>query len=76
MSIFDHLIPVTAGQELRVWYNEDLENENETDYNGRVRADVYVYFMKLSGPASFINACFPIHISVIVELKEREQNIW
>ena len=45
MSIFDHLIPVTAGQKLRVWYNEDLENDHETDYNGRVRADVYGNFM-------------------------------
>ena len=45
MSVFDHPIPVTGGQELLVWYSENLTNDHESDNSGMVFADVYGYFM-------------------------------
>lgn len=45
MSIYDTPVSVTAGQELRLWYSDDYENQWEYDNHGRVCADVYGYFM-------------------------------
>lgn len=40
----DHPIAVTAGQELRLWYSQDLVNGIESDNGGRVCCDVYALF--------------------------------
>lgn len=45
MSIYDSPIVVTAGQELRLWYSEDLYDDATGDNYGRVCADVYGHFM-------------------------------
>lgn len=45
MSVFATPIDVSVGQELRLWYTEDLENNTTGDNHGRVCADVYGYFM-------------------------------
>ena len=45
MSIYDTPVSVSAGQELRLWYTEDLRNGPEHDNAGRVCADVFGYFM-------------------------------
>ena len=45
MSIYDTPVAVTADQELRVWFTEDLDNIVTGDNYGRVCADVYGYFM-------------------------------
>ena len=45
MSIYDTPVTVSAGQELRLWYTEDLTNTHEDDDAGRVCADVFGYFM-------------------------------
>ena len=45
MSIYDTPVAVTAGQELRLWYTQDLINGPESDNAGRVCADVFGYFM-------------------------------
>jgi len=45
ISIYDAPQAITAGQELRVWYSEDLFDDAEGNNNGRVCADVYGYFM-------------------------------
>jgi len=45
MSIYDTPVTVSAGQELRLWYTEDLTNTDEGGNAGRVCADVFGYFM-------------------------------
>ena len=45
MSIYDTPQEIIAGQELRVWYSEDLFDHAEGNNYGRVCADVYGYFM-------------------------------
>lgn len=45
MSIYDTPVEVTTGQELRLWYTEDLYNTWEADNGGKVCADVYGYYM-------------------------------
>ena len=45
MSIYDTPVSVSAGQELRLWYTEDLKNGFEGDNGGKVCADVFGYFM-------------------------------
>ena len=45
MSIYNIPVEVTADQELRLWYTQDLRNGPESDNGGRVCADVYGYFM-------------------------------
>ncbi|KXJ06705.1 hypothetical protein AC249_AIPGENE8923 [Exaiptasia diaphana] len=37
------LINVTAGQEFRLWYGEDLKNAHEHDNSGTTCAHVYMY---------------------------------
>ena len=44
LSFFAHPHSVTAGQELRLWYGEDLMNFTEDDNDGRVCCDVYALF--------------------------------
>ena len=44
MSIYDTPVTVSAGQEWRLWYTEDLTNTHEDDDAGRVCA-VFGYFM-------------------------------
>lgn len=45
MSIYQTPVKIAAGQQLRLWYNEDLENSVESTNEGRVCADVYGYFI-------------------------------
>ena len=44
LSFFSHPHSVTSGQELRLWYGEDLMNTSESDNDGRVCCDVYALF--------------------------------
>ena len=46
MSIYDNPVEVTTGQQLRVWYSEDLYQDSYTNNHGRVCADVFGYFMQ------------------------------
>ena len=36
--------PVLAGQQLRLWYGEDLDDYTESDNGGKVCCDVYAQF--------------------------------
>ena len=45
MSAFSNPPSVTKGQELRLWYGEDLENSTENDNAGKACCDVYVRFI-------------------------------
>ena len=36
---------LSSGQELRIWYSEDLQNQNENDNEGTTCADVYAMYM-------------------------------
>jgi len=38
-------VPVSSGQELRVWYSEDLKDYYEGDNDGITCADVYAKFI-------------------------------
>ena len=38
-------LPVTSGQELRLWYSEDWNDQYEVDNDGTTCADVYAKFM-------------------------------
>ena len=38
-------LPVTSGQELRLWYSEDWDDYYEEDNDGLTCADVYGKFM-------------------------------
>ena len=42
---FQHPIYVTPGQNLRLWYGEDLKNSGEDNNGGETCADVYGWFM-------------------------------
>ena len=41
LSFFSNPRPMTSGEELRLWYGEDLANLFEGDNGGRVCCDVY-----------------------------------
>ena len=45
LSVMSDPIPVEEGQELRLWYAEDLSDYYDTDNGGKVCADVYTLFM-------------------------------
>ena len=44
-SVFSHPHWVSLGQQLRVWYTQDLWDFYETDNGGRVCCDVYALFI-------------------------------
>ena len=44
LSVLSKPHAVTVGQELRLWYGEDLMDGMEADNDGRVCCDVYVLF--------------------------------
>lgn len=44
-SVFSHPLRVSSGQQLRVWYGEDLVDLYETDNGGRVCCDVYARYV-------------------------------
>ena len=44
LTPFGKPYPVVAGQQLHLWYGEDLQNYNEGDNGGRVCCDVYAQF--------------------------------
>ena len=44
LSVFSQPHGVTAGQELRLWYGEDLVNQSEGDNGGRACCDVYAHY--------------------------------
>ena len=45
MSIYDTPVSISAGQNLRLWYIEDLEDTWEGDNHGRACADIYGEFV-------------------------------
>ena len=45
LSFFSHPYWVYSGQQLRLWYGEDLVNYAEGDNGGRVCADVYALYV-------------------------------
>jgi len=45
MSAFSNPLSVTKGQELRLWYGEDLVNISEDDNAGKACCDVYARFI-------------------------------
>ena len=45
MSAFSNPPSVTKGQELRLWYGEDLVNSTENDNAGKACCDVYARFI-------------------------------
>lgn len=44
LTTFSDPYPVLAGQQLRLWYGEDLQGHTEADNGGRVCCDVYAQF--------------------------------
>jgi hypothetical protein len=47
--VFPEISPplaVTKGQELRIWFGQDLADKHESDNSGTTCADVYVYYTK------------------------------
>ena len=44
-SVFSHPLWVSSGQQLRVWYGEDLVDYVENDNGGRVCCDVYARYV-------------------------------
>lgn len=44
LTPFGKPYPVVAGQQLHLWYGEDLQNYTEGDNGGRVCCDVYAQF--------------------------------
>lgn len=45
LSFYSHPRPMTPGEELRLWYGEDLRGSNEGTNGGRVCCDVYGLFI-------------------------------
>jgi len=45
LTFFNHPRQMTSGQELRLWYGEDLASYTEGDNGGRVCCDVYGLFI-------------------------------
>ena len=45
MSVFAHPRSVIRGEELRLWYGEDLADYSEADNGGRVCCDVYALYV-------------------------------
>ena len=45
LSFFSHPRSMTSGEELRLWYGEDLTSSTEEDNGGRVCCDVYALFI-------------------------------
>ena len=44
-SGFPKPLPVSSGQELRLWYEEDLRNASENDNNGTSCTDVFAKYL-------------------------------
>ena len=42
---FSNPLLLSSGQELRLWYNEDLKNQSEHDNGGNACAEVYVKYI-------------------------------
>ena len=47
LTFFNHPRQMTSGQELRLWYGEDLASSTEGDNGGRVCCDVYGLFISV-----------------------------
>jgi len=45
LSVFSSPLSVTSGQELRLWYGEDLGGSTEHDNGGTSCSDVFARFM-------------------------------
>ena len=45
LKVFKDPINVSAGQQLRLWYGEDLTNWTEGDNGGRTCADVFILYV-------------------------------
>ena len=45
LSVYSHPRWVSSGQELRLWYGEDLVNSSEGDNGGRACCDVYALYV-------------------------------
>ena len=45
LKVFKDPINVSAGQQLRLWYGEDLTNWTEHDNGGRTCADVFILYV-------------------------------
>ena len=45
LSVLSHPLTVSSGQELRLWYGEDLKGFHEGDNGGRVCCDVYALYV-------------------------------
>ena len=45
LSVFSHPLWVSSGQQLRVWYGEDLVDYLENDNGGKVCCDVYARYV-------------------------------
>lgn len=45
LSFYSHPRPMTPGEELRLWYGEDLRGSHEGNNGGRVCCDVYGLFI-------------------------------
>ena len=44
LSVYSHPRSVSSGQELRLWYGEDLVNSSEGDNGGKACCDVYALY--------------------------------
>ena len=44
-SGFPNPLHLSSGQELRIWYKEDLKNDSEFDNGGTSCADVFVKYL-------------------------------
>ena len=44
-SGFPNPLHLSSGQELRMWYEEDLKNDSESDNGGTSCADVFVKYL-------------------------------
>ena len=45
LSVFSSPLSVTSGQELRLWYGEDLGNSGDSENDGTSCSDVFARFM-------------------------------
>ena len=59
LSVFLNPISVPSNQVLRLWYGEDLANQNEGDNGGRVCADVYSTYDWKDLIKCFYKTCIP-----------------
>ena len=58
LSTFSNPPKVTGGQELRLWYGEDLANSSEADNGGKSCCDIYTRFIWISVIKSYSFAAF------------------